>query len=77
MSASGNKIPELNSLLASTEADIIIATESWLYQDIHWPDAGGEVFILVANKLTCSTLDNIKVLAALWGLLHTPKWKGT
>ena len=76
MSASGNKIPELNSLLASTEADIIIATESWLYPDIHRPDAGGEVFILAANKLTCSTLDNTKVLAALWGLLNPTKKEG-
>ena len=68
-----NKTTELQTMLSSTEADIVIATESWLRPDIlnpeifpsnynvyrkDRPDTGGGVFILVSNKLISSSLDD-------------------
>jgi hypothetical protein len=67
-----NKATELQTLLASVEPDIVIATESWLRPDIANPEifppnynvyrkdrqgTGGGVFILVSNKLISSTLE--------------------
>ena len=68
--AKQNKPKELELMIESTDADIIVGTESWLYSSINdsevFPDShiafrkdrnrhGGGVFILVRNNLISSS----------------------
>lgn len=85
-----NKVDEFASLVATTQAKIIMGTESWLDSTI--PDTGifphgftiyrkdrnrhgGGVFILVANEWTSEEISFHNSAEAVWCRVYLPKGK--